>query len=289
MTSVYKAHLMMVLSVTWLLPLTWTSAQSPPATPAPTKQQNAILSGSATLPSADAAVERAAKEMADAALNFWAALSPELQAKCAFPFESEERFNWHFIPRERKGISWNDMTPAQQALAHAFLASGLSNRGYQQAETIMSLEQVLKELEQGRGPKRDPGNYAFSVFGTPGQHATWGWRFEGHHLSLNFTIVDGRAVAGPVFFGTNPAAVLDGPRKGLRVLAVEEDLGRELIKSLTAGQQKTAIYDVKSPNEIITGNSRKANPGPPVGLAAGDMTAPQQKLLMTRNVGPCRR
>ncbi len=153
MTRVNKAHLMMVLSVTWLLPLTWTSAQSPPATPAPAKQQNAILSGSATLPSADAAVERAAKEMADAALNFWVALSPEQQAKCAFPFESEERFNWHFIPRDRKGITWNDMTPAQQALAHAFLASGLSNRGYQQAETIMSLEQVLKELEQGRGPK----------------------------------------------------------------------------------------------------------------------------------------
>src|SRR6266700_4020851 len=79
-----------------------------------------------------------------AALNFWAALTPELQAKCAFPFDDNERFNWHFIPRERKGITWNDMTAAQQALAHAFLASGLSSRGYQQAQTIMSLDQVLK-------------------------------------------------------------------------------------------------------------------------------------------------
>jgi len=145
----------------------------------------------------------------------------------------------------------------------------------------MSLDQILKELEQGKGPLRDPNNYAFSIFGTPGEHATWGWRFEGHHLSMTFTIVDARAVAGPVFFGTNPATVLDGPRKGLRVLAVEEDLGRELIKSLTPEQQKTAIYDVQAPKEIITGNSRKANPGPPVGLAAGDMTAAQQKLLMT--------
>src|SRR4051794_38824540 len=216
-----------------LQPLRHAAAHDDSAPAAPTKPQNVITSGSVTLPSADAAVERAAKDMAGAALNFWAGLTPELQAKCAFPFDDKERFNWHFIPRERKGVTWNDMTPAQQALAHAFLASGLSNRGYQQAETIMSLEQVLKEIEKATGPKRDPGNYAFSIFGTPGEHATWGWRFEGHHLSMIFTIVNGRAVAGPVFFGTNPADVRDGPRKGLRVLAVEEDLGFELVKSLT--------------------------------------------------------
>ncbi len=252
-----------------------------PDKPADSQQAAKIVTGSATLPPADASVERAAKDMAAAALNFWAGLSSDQKAKCSFQFDDKERFNWHFIPRERKGLTWNDMTSAQQALAHAFLASGLSNRGYQQAETIMSLEQVLKEIEMGKGPLRDPGNYAFSVFGTPGEHSTWGWRFEGHHLSLTFTIVDGRAVAGPVFFGTNPAAVLDGPRKGLRVLAVEEDLGRELIKSLTDDQRKKAIYEAKAPNEIITGNSRKASPGPAVGLAAGDMTAAQQKLLMT--------
>lgn len=246
-----------------------------------TGQSTAIVSGWAKLPSGDAEIERAGKEMAQAALNFWAGLTPELQAKCAFPFDTDERFNWHYIPRERKGITWNDMTSAQQALAHAFLASGLSSRGYAQAETIMSLDQVLKDIERGSGPLRDPNNYAFSVFGTPGEKATWGWRLEGHHLSLNFTIVDGRAVAGPVFFGSNPANVLDGPRKGLRVLAVEEDLGRELIKSLTPEQAKVAIYDVKAPNDVITTNSRKSNPGKPVGLAAGDMTAAQQKLLMT--------
>jgi hypothetical protein len=148
-------------------------------------------------------------------------------------------------------------------------------------ETIRSLEEVLKEIEQGRGPARDPGNYAFCVFGTPGEKSTWGWRFEGHHLSMTFTMVDGHAVGGPVFFGTNPATVLDGPRKGLRVLAVEEDLGRELVKSLTPEQAKVVIYDVRAPRDIITGNSRKADPGPPVGLPASEMTDAQQKLLMT--------
>lgn len=240
---------------------------------------NGDLTRSASDP---AAVERAAGDMARAASNLWAALSPEQQAKASFPFDNDERFNWHFIPRQRKGLTWNEMTAAQQALAHAFLASGLSLRGYQQAETIMSLDQILQDMEQGRGPRRDAGNYAFSVFGTPGEHATWGWRVEGHHLSLNFTIVDGKAAAaGPVFFGSNPAEVKEGPRKGLRVLAVEEDLGRELIKSLDDQQKAKAIINVKAPNEIITGNSRKADPGPPVGLTAREMTPGQKKLLMT--------
>jgi hypothetical protein len=278
MAGFQKTIVITALAGFWLISSGWAVAQKAPAPPA---QQNTIVSGSATLPAGDAAVQRAAKEMAEAALNFWAALTPELQAKCAFPFDADERFNWHYIPRERKGITWNDMTPAQQALAHALLASGLSSRGYRQAESIMSLDQVLKEMEQGKGPLRDPNNYAFSVFGKPGEHATWGWRFEGHHLSLTFTIVDGQAVAGPVFFGTNPATVLEGPRKGLRVLAVEEDLGRELFKSLTPEQTKIAIYDVTAPKDVITTNTRKANPGPPVGVAAGDMTAAQQKLLMT--------
>src|SRR5689334_10253667 len=100
--------------------------------------QSAVISGTATLPS-DAEMQRAAAEMAEAALSFWNALSPELQAKCKFPFDDKQRFDWHFIPRDRKGITWNDMTSAQQALGHAFLASGLSSRGYRQAESIMSL------------------------------------------------------------------------------------------------------------------------------------------------------
>ena len=243
----------------------------------------AVVSGSPTLPkSDDAAIERAAENMAQAAHNFWVALTPEQQAKCAFPFETKERFNWHFIPRERKGITFNDLTSAQQALAHAFLASGLSSSGYQKAVTIMSLDQILKDMEQRRGPRRDPNNYAFSVFGTPGEKSTWGWRVEGHHLSVNFTIVNGRAIAaGPVFFGSNPAEVREGPRKGLRVLAVEEDLGRQLVKSFTDEQRKKAVINVTAPNEIITGHARKADPGPPAGLPAVEMTPEQRKLLMT--------
>ena len=247
-----------------------------------TQAHDLAASAAADRPMAsDAAMERASANMAIAAENFWAALTPELQAKAGFPFDNEERFNWHFIPRERKGITWNDMSPAQQALAHAFLASGLSQSGYEKAVTIMSLDQILKDMEKGKGPRRDPNNYAFSIFGSPGEQNTWGWRVEGHHLSLNFTITNGHAVAGPVFFGSNPAEVREGPRKGLRVLGVEEDMGRELVKSLDDGQRKKATLDIPAPKEIVTGNSRKADPGPPVGITAAELNPQQKKLLMT--------
>jgi len=229
------------------------------------------------------AMARASAQMGQAAANFWASLTPDQQKKCGFEFKDEERFNWHFIPRERKGITWNDLTPSQMALAHAFLASGLSQRGYMQAETIMSLDQILKEMEAGRAgtPRRDSGNYAFSIFGTPGPTSTWGWRVEGHHLSLNITIIAGKAaIGGPVFFGSNPAEVRDGQRKGVRVLGAEEDLGFALIRGFDDAQRKKAIVEAKAPNEIITGNSRKSKQLEPVGIAASELKPEQKKLLV---------
>jgi hypothetical protein len=234
-------------------------------------------------------LSHAVEEMASAARSWWASLTPEEQAKAYFEFNDENRFDWHFIPRERKGLAYKDMTSAQRALAVAFLSSGLSTRGFMQAETIMSLDQILKEMEAGppKTPYRDPENYSFTLFGKPGGTTPWGWRVEGHHLSLNFTIVDGKTVGGgPVFFGSNPAEVREGPRKGLRVLAYEDDAGFALMKLLTDDQKKKTNFeytDPKNPNqhvpgEIITSHLRKPNPGPPVGLAFADMTEPQRKL-----------
>ncbi len=237
----------------------------------------------ATTTATPATAEIAAAEMADYAMRFWASLTPEQQARAGFDFKDEQRFDWHFIPRERKGLPWKDMTPPQKDLGHAFLSSGLSQRGYAAAVSIMSLDQVLKELEAGKkGPVRDPDNYYFSIFGKPGPSETWGWRVEGHHLALNFTIAGGKAVAGgPIFFGTNPAEVLEGPRKGLRVLSVEEDMGRTLVKSLTEAQRKTAIIMAEAPKEVITGNSRKAAPGDPKGVPFGEMSSGSKQTLQT--------
>ena len=226
--------------------------------------------------------KHAADAMATAATSFWNALTPEQQAKAGFDFKDNERLNWHFVPRARKGVPLRDMTPAQRQLAHAFLSSGLGQRGYTSAVTIMSLDAILKELEQGgRGPERDSELYFFSVFGKPGSDHTWGWRVEGHHLALNFTIVNGKAVVGaPAFMGTNPAEVKSGPRKGLRVLDKEEDLGRAFVKSLNEEQRKKAIFSDKAPSDIVTGNQRKAQlDKPDVGIINAELTKEQKAAL----------
>ncbi len=223
--------------------------------------------------------------MVAAAKNFLSALTPEQQAKASFKFEDDQRLVWHFIPDSmfpRKGLSFKEMEPTQQKLAHGFLSAGLSQRGYLKATTIMSLETILKELEQGKGPVRDNDLYFFSVFGEPSETKTWGWKVEGHHLSLNFTVVNGQLVAGaPRFFGSNPAEVKSGPRQGLRVLAHEEDFARELAGLLTPEQLKVALIDATAPKDIITSNSRRADPLKPEGLAASKMTKIQVEKLTT--------
>ncbi len=221
-----------------------------------------------------------AEEMAEAANNFLAALTPEQRAEAVYELQDGERLNWHFIPRERKGLPLKAMTPAQQHLAHGLLSSGLSNRGYVKATTIMSLESVLKEIEQGKGPARDPERYFFTIFGQPEAKGTWAWRVEGHHLSLNFTVVDGEvAGATPSFFGTNPGEVREGPRKGLRVLGAEEDLGRQLVKSLSEEQRTVAILQTAAPQDVITSTNRHVQPLVPDGLPASKMTQAQKQNL----------
>lgn len=220
------------------------------------------------------------EEMADAANHFLAALTPEQNAKATFELKDEERSNWNFVPLIRKGLTFKEMTPSQRLLGQALLASAMSQRGYIKAVTIMSLDDILRELEQGKGSVRDPELYYLSIFGKPEATGTWGWRVEGHHLSLNFTITDGKAIAvTPSFFGSNPAEVRTGPRAGLSVLGVEECLGRQFVKSLNDEQKKIAIYTNTAPREIITGNQRKANELLPMGLAAAKMDKAQQELL----------
>jgi Protein of unknown function (DUF3500) len=223
-----------------------------------------------------------ASVMADAAKAFLASLTPQQRSQATFQFTDEERLDWHYIPKPRKGLALRDMTPEQKQLAHALLAAGLSQQGYIKAVSIMSLDEVLKVLEGGKGPMRDPEGYFFTVFGEPSPTGNWGYRVEGHHVSQNFTIVNGKLQGAPSFFGTNPAEIREGPRKGLRVLAREEDLGRQLVKSLTADQQKTAVFSKDAPKEILTEATRKAAlNGQPNGLQAANMTAPQRAILQS--------
>jgi hypothetical protein len=219
--------------------------------------------------------------MSNAANALLNSLTTDQKSVAVFDFNNEERLNWHFIPRERKGLSYKMMTHEQRPLAMALLNASLSQQGYIKATSIMSLEEILKIQEKNTPPgRRDPENYFFSIFGTPSETGTWGFRFEGHHVAMNFTIVNNKVASSPMFYGTNPAEVKDGPRKGLRVLGYEEDLARELVKSLTPEQRKVAIVAEVALKDIITMASRKAAlEGQPSGLSAAKMT-PKQRVLL---------
>jgi len=217
-------------------------------------------------------------EIAGAANNFLASLTPEQKAKATYEFKDDERFDWHFIPKPRKGLPFKEMTPPQRLLAHALLSSGLSPRGYAKATSIMSLEQILYDIEN-QAPKRDAEMYYVTVFGQPGKGA-WGWRVEGHHVSLNFSLAGEEVLAvTPTFFGTNPAEIKSGPRKGLRVLGGEEDIARKLVTSLSAEQKKVALITNVAPGDIVTSHDRKARRLEPVGIAASKLTPDQQATL----------
>lgn len=217
-----------------------------------------------------------ASVMTEAANRFLASLTAEQKAKATFKFEDAERMNWFFVPIERKGLPLREMSPHQKHLASALLSAGLSQSGYMKAVTIMSLEDVLRIMEKDDGERRNPEKYYFSIFGAPGDDSTWGYRVEGHHLSQNFTVVRGKVVDAPSFFGDNPAEVREGPRAGLRVLAAEEDLARDLVTALDAEQQKAAIFDKTAPKDILTMNSRKAAiQGQPSGVLASKLNAKQ--------------
>jgi hypothetical protein len=218
--------------------------------------------------------------MVQAADAFVASLEPEQRAKALFEFEDVERLNWHFVPRARRGLSLKEMSPEQQELARGILQAGLSRRGYLTASTVIELELVLREM--GENPVvRDSELYFFSIFGTPSHLAPWGFRAEGHHLSLNFTLVRDTLIAtAPAFFGANPAQVRSGSRAGLRALADEEDMGRELVLSLDERQLAAAIIATVTPPDIVTGNAAQVEPLAPIGIRVTELRPDQAAILV---------
>src|SRR5947209_5965467 len=224
------------------------------------------------------------EDMTGAAARLLGSLKPEQKSKATFDFDDKERTRWFFTPQQRdrkplrKGLPLEGMTAGQRELARALVKAGTSADGYRKATTIMSLESILADLEKRGSMVRNPEWYFFSIFGTPTRAGRWGWRVEGHHLSLNFVVDRGKVVAStPAFFGANPATVLGGARKGLRTLPEADDLAGELFTSLDEGQRQVAQQPREFP-EIEEGKPAP-HPGAPRGLAAARMTDKQRGTL----------
>ncbi|AOS45203.1 hypothetical protein Verru16b_02281 [Lacunisphaera limnophila] len=220
-----------------------------------------------------------AQEMAVAARAWLDSLALPQRQQAVYPLADAERENWHFVPRDRHGLPLKSMSPAQQQLARQLVAAGLSERGLLTTDAIIALEDVLFAMEGAT--RRDRGLYYFTVFGVPDDHGTWGWRLEGHHLSVNILIADGSRIAvTPMFFGSNPAEVrITHAQQGRRALAAEEDLGRSLVRSLDPEQLTVALIADHAPADIITGNDREAQLAHPTGLPFASMTPAQQEHL----------
>jgi hypothetical protein len=224
-----------------------------------------------------------ATRMSDAAQELLAVLDDDERSAVTLDFSDErERTNWHYVPRDRLGLSLKDMDPRQFEYAKKLINCGVSQKGSATVQTIISLENILAKIEgTGRKFLRDPQLYYVSIFGTPDDTQAWGWRFEGHHVSINYTLVNGEIVGPtPLFFGSNPAHVRHGERAGLRALRDEEDLGRQLFHELDGSQQGQALVSSEAPPDILTTNAPFLRGEVlPEGLSVAQMNTGQREIL----------
>ena len=221
------------------------------------------------------------QRMVDATNAFVSSLSVQQRNSGIYAFDDDERFNWHFIPRDRKGVPFRSMNESQRSAAQDLLKTFFSAKGYQRAEAVRSLESVLAEIEVNGRFDRDPELYFLTVFGTPGLDSNWALRYEGHHLAYNWTFVSGMGIASsPQFFGSNPAEVRAGDRIGTRVLAAEEDLGRDLVRALSSDQKREAILDIEVPGDIFTSAEKEISPLENSGISYQDLDSRQKRMLI---------
>lgn len=216
------------------------------------------------------------------AIKFLNALNKEQRAKAQFLFDDTSKTFWHYFPASmtpRAGIQLMELNTTQKQLFNAVLQSFLSETGYIKTQKIIDLENILLEAT-GDSIMRHPEKYAIAFYGNPETDSLWAWSFEGHHISLNFTVLNGKISAAPRFFGANPATILSGKRQGERTLDREEDLGFQLIHSLTDEEKKLAIFQDRSPYDIATGNAPEVKPLSPIGISFGDLNDDQQIIFL---------
>jgi len=218
-------------------------------------------------------------QMRAAAEALVASVDPARRAKLVLPFDDALRSDWHYTPRSRPGLSFADLDARQREAVHRLLKTALSEIGHRKLVNIIELELVLRETQFGLSFMRDPEKYAVVFFGAPDAVKPWGWRFEGHHLSLSFTLRGDRIATTPSFFGANPAEVRAGPKKGLRALSAEEDEARKLLALFDEGQKRTVVIDARSYGDIVTANRDRAAPIDNRGLEVKAMNPGQRAQL----------
>lgn len=218
---------------------------------------------------------------ANKAVDFIQSLNAEQKKKVLFPFYRLSGHSWHFFPASQSkpdGFAMKDLDENQKQKLLALLQAYLSTKGYAKTKNIMDLEYVLKELNPTQ-TSRIPENYFVAIYGTPHTDSAWGWSFHGHHVALNFTVVKNKIAFAPFFFGTNPAEIKEGPKKGTRVIKEEEEIAFELVNSFSKEQLQKAMIQQKAFDEIITLNATRVEALPQTGICITELTSPQKSIL----------
>jgi hypothetical protein len=217
--------------------------------------------------------------MVRAAGDYLTSLTPSERDQTLHPYASEFRTRWNALPLgcgERLGTPWPNLTPDQQASALNFLATGLSQRGLETVRTIVEIERI-------HHPEHGTKSYSISIYGEPTVAGPWAWRFEGHHLSLNFSSIPNVGVgATPAFWGASPTCVrfnLGTPIPvGTHVLVCEDELARTIYSSLSS--QDHALAEIPLPEmELRTAQTRYARPNTFRGVPVISLGAEKQVLI----------
>lgn len=220
--------------------------------------------------------------MVAAAAALLESLDGSARDRALLPFDDPRRLGWTYLPGDRIGLPLRAMDGDQRLLAHRLLRTALSLPALAQAVSISAWETVLEAVERRDDGRRDPGRYHLCIFDGPSQRGRWGWRFEGHHLSVSVTLLgDTPVTATPLFLGANPARVATDGGGALRPLGTEEDLGRRLVTLLDPSQRSRAVVDDVAPPDILTRTSAVAGGLPDDGLAAAELEGGARDLLRT--------
>jgi hypothetical protein len=213
--------------------------------------------------------------------DFLKSLDTEQLKKAQLPFDHLSRQVWHFLPGSmwpRAGIMLKDLNRTQKQKVFVLLREHVSEAGFEKIMSIIDLEKVLAKMGQDE-EMRDPEKYFVAIYGNPMEDKLWAWSFEGHHISLNFTITNKKVSMTPRFLGASPAIIPSGYREGERTLAAEDDMGLALINSMSTEQRISTIFSTHPYFEIVTSNATEVGPLSPVGIAMRELNEDQQNKL----------
>jgi hypothetical protein len=227
-----------------------------------------------------------AERLAAAATALRAALPEDAQDDALYAFDDDERSDIHFAPFGIDGARHGALPDEAASLTEQLLALSLGPRGHAMASLVRRNELAVRERElEGWMPDffvrrfRDPGRYFVALFGTPGEGEPWAFRYEGHHLSVNLTLVPGRAPAStPLFVGAQPRIVPAGsPDAGARVLGAEEDAARALVAALPEALRQRATLRYADGRELMVGQVARLERETPAGVSRGE-APPEAKV-----------